>query len=470
MVVGALLLLALVFALLVMRALGERIEHAPLIASMEPRAPTLIRDVRVFTGRELAPRDAQDVLLRDGRIAALGPTGTVEAGDATVIEGRGFTLLPGLVNAHVHVMAPGGVPWRPVAPSPEHNLEAWLAAGVTTVYDLGGPPPWLSDLARRVEEGELPGPRVIHGGYPMTAPESHPLPAGRALAPWPLSMFISATVYTIHDEEDARRAVASVDDGRLPYVKVIVDELPEGSPRLSPALLAEIVAEAHRRELKAFVHVGGPGDARAAAEAGADVIAHMIHRGTLDDETVRLLADARTPVIATLHGFAATAELAEGTYDPSELARRLHDPALVDPVTGAAGQAFAELPVLGEFAQTLLRERERWGENLRRLHAAGVPILVGTDAPLPGVLPGAAMHEELQALHEVGIPSAELLQAATWSAARLLDDAPEFGAVEVGMRADLLLVEGDPIADLTALTRIQGLWRDGRRVQLAATP
>ena len=214
--------------------------------------------------------------------------------------------------------------------------------------------------------------------------------------------------------------------------------------------------------MRAFVHIGTESDAAAALEAGADMLAHMPYRGARASLPHR--RDARAT--ATLHGFEVTVAVAEGRFEPSPLARRLHPPELLEPVTGAAGREFGELPILGEFARTLQREADSWPSRLARLREAGVRVVVGTDAPLPGVLPGSAFHEEVAALARAGVPAAEVFRGATWEAATLLEDDPDFGAVRAGLRADLVLVEGDPLRDPTTSADIALIVVGGRRVRL----
>ena len=157
--------------------------------------------------------------------------------------------------------------------------------------------------------------------------------------------------------------------------------------------------------------------------------------------------------------FESYAVLQQGPRVPTDLERET-----VDPTTLAS---FDKIPDGYEtkfrpFIESLRPLRPVWRENVRRLRAAGVTILAGSD-PQTGVFPGPALHRELGYLTEAGLTPAEAIRAATLDAARFLADGrePDFGAVEVGKRADLLLVDGDPTQDLTALSRIKLLIQDG---------
>ena len=107
------------------------------------------------------------------------------------------------------------------------------------------------------------------------------------------------------------------------------------------------------------------------------------------------------------------------------------------------------------------------GQNVKKLFDAGVTLLVGTDAGLPGVFQGASLHRELQALVELGLTPLDVLRGATSTPARFLDPSRRFGIVEPGAVADLLLVEGDPLQDITATEHIVAAWKNGLRVERA---
>ncbi|HHH27644.1 MAG TPA: hypothetical protein ENK57_04775, partial [Polyangiaceae bacterium] len=172
-----------------------------------------------------------------------------------------------------------------------------------------------------------------------------------------------------------------------------------------------------------------------------------------------------TRLTPTLHGFEVTVALARGEFVPGPLDRALHPSVLLDPLTGAQGSHFRDYPVLAQFATTLEREQASWPERITRLREAGAQILVGTDAPLPGVLPGSGYHSEIRALSRAGVPTEEIFAGATWGAATLLQPSPDFGAVREGLRADLVLVEGDPLADPSRSADLAEVFVSGRRVE-----
>src|SRR5205814_2215584 len=127
-----------------------------------------IRDVRVFAATHTTAIDHRDVVVDGDTITVVGDTGVVDAGDAMVIDGRGRTLLPGLVDMHAHSTLTAAPPWYPAVPDPRHALEAHLFAGVTTICDMGSDLDALVDARWRVARGEWLGPRVVFAGRIIT--------------------------------------------------------------------------------------------------------------------------------------------------------------------------------------------------------------------------------------------------------------------------------------------------------------
>jgi imidazolonepropionase-like amidohydrolase len=153
------------------------------VAPRTPRAYCL-RNVRVFDAPHATLLEGtRDVLVRDGWIAAIAPAGLKVSGVADV-DGHGGTLLPGLIDAHVHTGAGYGPPWKLTLPAPEENLEAFLYAGVTTVLDLGNLTPQVFRQRDKIHAGAILGPRFYAAGPMMTAPGGHPVGLLRLALPW----------------------------------------------------------------------------------------------------------------------------------------------------------------------------------------------------------------------------------------------------------------------------------------------
>jgi len=446
--------------LVVLLACGEK---APDRVALGPVEAATVVDVSVFSGEGDAALPHQDVFIEEGRIRGLGPTGT-QPPRGRVVAGAGRTLLPGLIDAHVHITAAPFMPGALHLPDVSDNLQAWLVAGVTMVYDMGGPPRMVAATVRKLASGEQLGPRVRWSTATITVPGGHPIRAIKALLPRPLGSMLAGQVPVIAHPDEADALVAELLRDGPEAVKIIADNLPSDTPKMDAPRLTALVAAAHARGKRAFVHVQREEDALMAAQAGADALVHGILGGRLSEEGAAALGRAGLPIVWTGSGFDATERLARGQWTASAMDRALFPAALLATMEGAAGLGLGSAPVVGQFAAELSPLRADWGENLRRAARAGVPILVGSDSPLPADLPGSSLHAELQWLVEQGLSPAEALRGATSAAARLYDESDR-GVIAAGKVADLLLVEGDPLTDIGATAAIVQVWQGGRAVQ-----
>lgn len=415
---------------------------------------TVIEGVRWFDAPAARLRGPSDVYLFEGRITAVTAPGALKAvAPAHRISGRGRTLLPGLVDMHAHLDG--------------RDLLLDLAAGVTAVRDVGNSNDELAELRGRIERGEVLGPRVAANG----------LIEGRS--PYSLQSGIVA--------DDLPAALAAIDH----YAARGVRQLKLYNS-IHPEWVRPMAAHAHALGLRVGGHVPAFMTAREAVEAGFDEL-HHINQLTLNflvgkaDDTRTLLrfnlvgeqaADLKlddrrtrdfiallkrhgTVVDATMTAFEAQFTQRQSQPNPSYTAISAHLPAVVQRSLLAAETEFDD------------RKARRWGASwrvmtdlLRRLHAAGVTLVAGTDATA-----GFALQRELELYVQAGIPAAEVLRIATWNGARHSDRLADIGSIERGKRADLLLVEGDPVADIGAIRRValvfQGLNGETRALQPA---
>ncbi len=390
----------------------------------------LIQGARVFDGeRDLG---IADVLVQDGRIAAVGAGVAAPAGVAR-IDGRGHTLLPGLVDAHVHAW---GDAQRDMA-----------RFGVTSALDMHGAAARLPALRSARESVADSGQADLWAaGFAITAPGGHGTQYGFSVptvdAGTDIDAFIAARV-------------AEGDD----FIKLIVEDLSaygtaQRLPTLSGQQVAAVVAAAHARERLAIAHVATLADARMVVDAGADGLVHVFTDAVADDGLVEALRARDAFVTPTLSVVASMAGSGEGkalSQDP-----RLQ-PLLTVEQTGTLERDFGP-PHPARLEQAI--------ESVRRMHAAGVEILAGSDAPNPGTAHGASLHHELELLVRAGLTPAQALAAATSRPAQRFGLA-ERGRIAPGMRADLVLVAGNPLDDIRATRAIEAVWKNGHRVARA---
>ncbi|WP_037272534.1 amidohydrolase family protein [Kibdelosporangium aridum] len=394
----------------------------------------IIENVRVFDGEHVG--GPYDVATQDGVITQIRPAHRRPDRPDDVVDGSGATLLPGLIDAHAHVC------------TTESNLELALAFGVTTLLDMFEfPPDRLTALrTAAAERNDLADLRSA--GTLVSATDG--LPGVRI--PW---------IPTIAHPDQADEFVAGRRDEGSDYIKIVIDDgASHGQtlPALDRATVAAVVSAAHRRGLSTVAHISGVWSVEVALDAGVDILTHLPLEAPLGRDLVRRAADDRRVVVPTLTMMEMCAtERGRGLADDPRVSGYLPEHAHAAIAHGQVG-----LPVaLGkrDFAHALA--------SARALSEAGVPLLAGTDANnAPGrdapVVNGASMHRELELLVEAGLTARAALAAATSAPARYFGLADR-GRIAPGMRADLLLVRGDPTEDITATRSILGVWRRGVR-------
>jgi imidazolonepropionase-like amidohydrolase len=232
---------------------------------------------------------------------------------------------------------------------------------------------------------------------------------------------------------------------------------------MSDEVLQALVAASHRRGLKVFAHIGTIEDALACARAGVDVLAHGIYRGQVSKAQAEELARRRIPIVYTLAAFARTLELSRGLLVPTALDTATVPSEILKGVSGQSGRRFTGAPAITEWISALSDNERYWNDNVHTLYAAGVPLLIGTDSPLPAIFPGSSFHIELRTLAAAGVPPGELLLGATARAADAL--GLDGGRIEPGRPANLILVRGDPLADLSAAEQVELIVLQSRLVR-----
>ena len=384
---------------------------------------------------------------------------------AVRVEGRGRTLLPGLIDCHVHLGGGDGAPpWAAKVPNVDAQAAALLFAGVTTILSAALDSD-TRDLQARIARGALAGPRIISSSRSFTAEGGHPVPFFKSLLPWPVSSaIVRGRVVQVAGEATARAQVAAeIADTDPRFVKIMYDDIPPGTPHLTFGQLKAIIAEVRDRGRRASVHVGSVQDALEAVEAGAALLMHLPGDDLLTEAQARALVASGVPMVTTLRIYQVLSAAMQRGLSFTALEREVMPP-------GAAGQ-FQQPPpgyqVPGfppGYLESFPARDAQLRANAKLLLSLGARLVAGTDSGLPAVFHGAALHRELQALVALGVPPARALRMATADAAQVLEPGADFGTIVPGQRADLLLVEGDPLADIAATERIAGVWQDGRAV------
>lgn len=400
----------------------------PLSASAQQRASTLLfRNVDVFDGSRMIRHT--NVFVRDGMIRAVGPADAdvVTPQSVQVIDGKGKTLLPGLFDAHTHL---GQF-------QIERFLKDALEFGVTTELEMWGSADSLA-LRKKMEASDDLNFADFHtAGIGVTVPHGHPTQMMGAPTPF-------ATLSPGDDVQafvDARIAEGS------DYIKII-DE--HAFPTLTKQQIEEVAVAAHRRNKLVLAHIRTQSEAHDCMDAGVDGLAHTFSDSPPTPEFAKFAAQHPAFVIATLTVFDSIASGSAGSswWKAPQLASHI-TPSMRATLTMKMPPGFGGKETLVN-AETAVRV-------LRRV---GIHLLAGTDAPGPGIAHGVSIHRELELLVQSGLKPMEALAAATSEPARFFD-FHDRGRIAKGLRADLVLVNGDPSVDITATRNIVGVWKLG---------
>lgn len=394
----------------------------------------------MFDGSRVAPADS--VLVRGGLISELG-SGLTPPPGVRVVDGSGCTLLPGLIDSHVHAMR-------------LENLAQALAFGVTTELDMFCVPPHVQQL-RQAAATRHDVADFRSAGIGATAPGGHPtrLVTWGVYPPFP----------TLAGPEEAEAFVLARLAEGVDYVKVFVEDGPFwGNTRqtLSAASVRAVITAAHAHGKIVLVHADSGPSVRTALDAGADALAHHPNDADASGDLVDRLTQGNRFVIPTLK---VPAGFAPGRSGASGANRDLLEhPDLgpsIDPQTRRM-MTMPPPPVPADAPKNFTRVGLDFPGVLRitrTLHEAGVPLLAGTDA-IPVFGHGIGLHRELELLVEAGLTPVEALAAATSVPARSFT-LTDRGRISPGLRADLLLVAGNPTMDITATRNIRAIWRAG---------
>lgn len=438
-----------------------------LIRRKKTASKLLFKNINIFNGRDQELLKNKDVIIENGLIKTI-----TENFDAPqnykIINGKGKTLMPGLVDAHVHISGSGAVPWKNIKANEAYNLAAYLYTGITTVYDLGGIASKLSKLRKKVESGEILGPSFYHTHIPMTVRDSHPVQLTKEMFGFPLSALINFIAPFIGDPKDAHKAIQKYVKNGVDYVKLTADQIPEGSPEMSYEQIKAATDAAHKLGKKVFIHIGSPKNAVDAAKAGVDVIAHGVWRGKLTPQQADEIAACKVPIIYTLAGFQNVNQINNGAFQPTVTDRFFIPDAILDPVTGKTGLDVKKQPVMSAFFDSVTRNAEHWRGNLQLLRERGVNIIVGTDSSLPGTYTGCTFCQEIEALSNFGMSNFELLTGATYLSSRLFLDNPDFGLIEEGKKANLLILDDNPLEKLETIKNPAMIMLKGNEIERVA--
>lgn len=425
------------------RIAAERATKVARELARRPERGLVIRGARLFDPATARTVPDTTVVIEGNRIRAVGRDGEVEIPRrAEVIDARGKALLPGLWDMHVHISADDGI--------------LHLASGVTSTRDMANDIDQLADLRRRLDAGDVVGPRVFLTGF-MDGP----------------GPFAGPTKILIDTEEEARQAVDRYAELGYPQIKLYSS--------LDPKLVPYIIERAHSKGLRVSGHIPQGLTAEQAVRAGFDEIQHMnflflnfIGEG-LDTRTparfigvaekaasvdlkspevrsfLALLKERKTVVDPTLSIFEDMF-----TNRPGKIGTGWEASAQRLPATVQRGLTSGGLSVPEGQDQRYRDSYKAMLTMVKMLYDEGIPIVPGTDS-----MPGFALHRELELYAQAGIPAGEVLRIATLGAAEVAKQDKNLGTIEPGKLADMILVDGDPAGRISDIRRVVLTIKDG---------
>jgi imidazolonepropionase-like amidohydrolase len=404
---------------------------------------TLIRNVRVFDSEHATLGAASDVLVRDGRIASISPAGAADANADHVVDGNNRVLLPGLFDMHAHFGAwDGGL---------------HMAAGITTIRDMGNDNATLQQLIANGNAGKLLSPHIVPAGFIEGE-----------------SKMSARNGFVVKNIDEARHAIDWYHAHGYPQIK-IYNSFPKD-------LVRDTTAYAHQNGMRVSGHVPAFMRAQDVVEQGYDEIQHinqLMLNFFVDDTTdtrtlqrfylpaektaaldfdgkpvqdfIALLASHKTVIDPTLATFEFLHQR-DGEMSPIVADIADHLPPDVQRNRRAAEMKIPDDATAARYTKSF----DKMVEFVGRAYKAGVPLVAGTDE-----VPGFTLQRELELYARAGLTPSQVLQVATWNGAkyaRVLDDR---GSVTVGKRADLILVDGDPTTNISDIRKVALVLKDG---------
>lgn len=414
---------------------------APGTSSISPQQATaqpatVFRGARLVSGQGTVIAESGTLVVRHGRIAAVGAAAIAPPADAVVIELAGRTVIPGLINAHGHVADTIGLEANPRFYTESNllrQLRLYAQYGVTTVVSLGGD----GEAGRQLRDGSV-----------------GPLDRAR--------LRIAGPVVTATSPEAARQEVDRVAELQPDFIKIRVDDN-LGTTRKMPLEAARaVIAQAHARGIRVAAHIFYLDDAKALIRAGADFIAHSVRDQAVDDELVELMKSRNLCLSPTL-----TRELSTFVYETEP--DFFSDPFFLNGVESSVVAALRDparrnRTPSSDIAYRYKAALDEASANVKRLHDAGVEIAMGTDTGPPGRFQGYFEHLEMELMVRAGLSPSAVLRTATAGAASCVG-LPDAGDLAVGRWADFVVLTADPLADIRAARAIESVWVGGQRVR-----
>lgn len=420
---------------------------ASVIAIAQGGSAIVIRGVTLVDGTGRAPAPGTTVLIEGNRITAVGTNVQVPAG-ARVIDGTGKFLMPGMIDAHIHLRGGRGANRPPAEQEREavRALHGYLYAGVTTVFDAGNRADFIMGLRAKEQSGAIVSPRIFATGGTVASPNGHGGPYN--IEAWPADR-------KLLDEHLATKPdLAKIGQDEHGWgTRPLIKQLPED-------LLEKIIRYYHSKGVRVIIHTSNEHNSIEAIYAGADTMAHPIIQAPMSEEYLKMIAVKRVSTVSTL-------TIGENYSRLADHPEFLDEPLYQDIIEADERQRL-------KTKESATQKKNRWAawmkvmtpvaqDNMKRLNEVGKDIVAaGTDQAS-----GAALHRELELLAGGGISAADIVVIATRNAARALGKLEALGTIETGKLADVVLLRADPTRDVQNIKQIDTVIKNGQIIDRA---
>jgi imidazolonepropionase-like amidohydrolase len=403
------------------------------VPAQTPGGVKAFTGARVVDGTDRPPIDNATIVVRDGKIVTVSPPGRAQTpANAERVPLDGKTVIPGIINAHGHVGNTEGLEQGHYsAANVTRDLKTYAAYGVTTVFSLGDDQ--AASFAARDSQRtpSLDRARLFAAG-PVLAPKS---------------------------VDDARRLVAEDAAMKVDIVKIRVDDNLGTTQKMPPEIYRAVIDEAHKRNLRVAVHLFYLEDAKQVLDAGADFIAHSVRDTDVDEPLIAMLKRRDVCYCPTL-----MREVSTFVYESTPT--WFSDPLFLKRADRKAVELL-EQPQRQEqmrnsrSAQRYKAALEVANRNLKKLSDAGIKIAMGTDTGPPARFQGYFELMELEMMAKAGLTPKQVLASATRDAARCMKLDREVGTLEASKWADFVVLDADPLADISNVRKIAAVYVAG---------
>jgi len=415
-----------------------------MVSSINAQAIDLrIDNVRLYQAEQSTFGQPSTLYIDEGKIIEVASIKTkIKSADA-VVDAKNSFALPGLIDLHVHLGASGsnyGKEFQYLPVDAHFNSNLYL--GVTSIVDLFSFDNTLNEAKNLASQKT--SPNLFYAGVLFTNPGGHGTQFGGSA----LEVTSDEAIEGLWQQHMARK----------PHLtKAVIETFGGHGDSLTDSQLAEIGKRSKAAGLPYFVHVSTLADGKRAIKAGATALAHGINTEAVDDEFIALMVKHDVAYIPTL----AVYQNHSAEHEHQEISRNT---TLLATVPDKLQHClFDKVPQPSKWKDIAWQKRQLAYQNLKLIAQAGITVGTGSDAGNPYTLHGSGLHNELQALTQSGLTNAQVINAATIDAAKIIN-APELGQLKKGFQASFILLANNPLNDISQISNIQAVYKSGKKV------